>query len=180
VRRDPFADLKPLVARVYAYVAWRIGEGPEAEDVTSEVFERAIRYRDRYDASKGAPEAWLIGIARRCIVDAHASQAAARGSIDDEHGDGVDLEGELVGRLTLQSAIANLGDRDRELIALRYGADLSGRQIAELLEMKTNAVDVALHRALARLRELLEPEGRRNDEGEGILPSPIVGDLERT
>jgi len=39
-----------------------------------------------------------------------------------------------------------LEPRDRELIALRYGADLSARQIAELLELKMNAVEVALHR----------------------------------
>ena len=45
---------------------------------------------------------------------------------------------------------------DRELLSLRYGADLTARQIAELLELKTNAVEVALHRALGRLRSQLE------------------------
>ena len=39
--RDPLADPEPLIRRVYAYVAYRIGDGPDAEDVTSEVFERA-------------------------------------------------------------------------------------------------------------------------------------------
>ena len=45
-----------------------------------------------------------------------------------------------------------LDERERELVALRYGADLSARQIGELLGLKTNAVEVALHRALRRLR----------------------------
>ena len=40
MRRDPLANPEPLVRRVYAYVAYRIGSGPDAEDVTSEVFER--------------------------------------------------------------------------------------------------------------------------------------------
>jgi DNA-directed RNA polymerase specialized sigma24 family protein len=43
-------------------------------------------------------------------------------------------------------------------VALRYGADLSARRIGELLDMQTNAVEVALHRALARLRSVLESE----------------------
>ena len=65
--RDPLADPAPLIRRVYAYVAYRIGDGAEAEDVTSETFERALRYRESYDPRRGEPVAWLIGIARRCI-----------------------------------------------------------------------------------------------------------------
>ena len=63
--RDPLADPGPLIRRVYAYVAYRIGDGAEAEDITSEAFERALRYRDSYDPRRGEPVAWLIGIARR-------------------------------------------------------------------------------------------------------------------
>jgi RNA polymerase sigma factor (sigma-70 family) len=62
-------------------------------------------------------------------------------------------------RLDLRAALERLDERDRELLALRYGGDLTARQIAELMELKTNAVEVALHRALARLREGLEPHG---------------------
>ncbi len=53
--RDPFADPQPLIRRVYAYVAYRVGDGPDAEDVTSATFERALRYRDRFDSRKGDP-----------------------------------------------------------------------------------------------------------------------------
>src|ERR687898_3458631 len=66
--RDPLGNPEPLIRRVYAYVAYRIGDGPDAEDVTSETFERALRYRDSYDRSKGEPVGWLIGIARRVIA----------------------------------------------------------------------------------------------------------------
>jgi RNA polymerase sigma factor (sigma-70 family) len=61
------------------------------------------------------------------------------------------------GRLDLTSAIGTLDERDRELLALRYGADLSARQIAELLEQRKNTVEVALHRALGRLRQRDDP-----------------------
>jgi RNA polymerase sigma-70 factor (ECF subfamily) len=53
-------------------------------------------------------------------------------------------------------ALNTLDDRDRELLSLRYGADFSARHIAELFEQRTNTVEVALHRALARLRNALE------------------------
>ena len=42
---DPLADPQPLIERVYAYVAYRVGDGVHAEDITSEGFERALRYR---------------------------------------------------------------------------------------------------------------------------------------
>ena len=75
-RRDPLADPEPLIRRVYAYVAYRLGEGAEAEDVTSDVFERAVRYRASYDPDRGDPIAWVIGIARRSIEDGRARSAA--------------------------------------------------------------------------------------------------------
>jgi RNA polymerase sigma factor (sigma-70 family) len=66
---------------------------------------------------------------------------------------------QTVTRIALWQVAARLGERDRELLALRYGADLTARQIARHLDMRTNAVEVALHRALERLRVLLEEAG---------------------
>ena len=153
--RDPLANPEPLIRRVYAYVAYRMGEGPDAEDVTSDVFERALRYRESYDASKGEPIAWLLGIARRCIDEAGARRAVPVAEASDTPAPG-DLEQEVAQRLTLAAAITTLDERDRDLIALRYGADLTARQTAKLLGLRTNTVEVALHRALARLRAALE------------------------
>ncbi len=159
--RDPFAQPEPLIRRVYAYAAYRLGHGPDAEDVAGETFERALRYRDSYDPARGEPAAWLIGIARRVIDDPRwrrelpvdAPEAVAEGP-----------EAGSAERLDLQAAVALLSPGDRELIALRYGADLTARQIAPLVGMKTNAVEVALHRARTRLREALEAPAAEPDE----------------
>jgi len=155
-RVDPLANLEPLIRRVYAYVAYRIGDGPDAEDITSETFERALRYRKSYDAGKGEPVAWLIGIARRCIEGRPPSLEVS--SEQFEAADDRDLEADAVRRISLAGAVERLEERDRDLIALRYGADLTARQIAELQGAKTNAIEVALHRALGRLRAQFEPE----------------------
>jgi RNA polymerase sigma-70 factor (ECF subfamily) len=157
--RDPLHDPEALIPRVYAYVAYRIGPGAEAEDITSETFARAVRYRDTFDGGKGTPIAWLIGIARRCISEA-LSQPVPGFDPPDRAG-ARDMEDDALDRLTVRAAVSELGERDRELIALRYGADLSARQIAQRLEMNLNAVEVALHRARSRLREALEGEPAR-------------------
>ena len=155
-RVDPLANPEPLIKRVYAYVAYRVGDGPDAEDLTSETFERALRYRKSYDSSKGEPIAWLIGIARRCVEGRPPPLEHAAEQVDAP--DHRDLEDEALRRITLSGAVGRLEERDRELIALRYGADLTARQIAELQGAKTNAIEVALHRALGRLRTQLEGE----------------------
>jgi RNA polymerase sigma factor (sigma-70 family) len=155
-RRDPLANPAALIRRVYSYVAYRIGDGPEAEDVTSEVFERAIRYRSSYDRSRGEPLPWLLGIARRCIDDALIRRPPVADVEAGDQASGEDLEEEALGRLAVSGAVGRLDERSRDLIALRYGADLRAREIGEVLDMKTNAVEVAIHRALARLRADLE------------------------
>ena len=154
-RRDPLARPEKLIPLVYAYVAYRIGSGPDADDVTSETMEHAYRYRERYDPAKGEPMAWLIGIARNCVADLVARREdvvhePAPESATEE------MEEEAMRRLSLTRAVARLDERERELIALRYGADLTARQIAGVLGLRPNAVEVALHRALGRLRAELE------------------------
>jgi RNA polymerase sigma factor (sigma-70 family) len=168
-RRDPLANAPELIRRIYSYVAYRVGDGPDAEDVTSEVFERALRYRKSYDPSRGEPLAWLIGIARRCVDDAAARPRAEAGEPPEVHS-GEDLEGEALQRLTVAAAVDSLDERSRDLIALRYGADLSARQIGEILGLKTNAVEVALHRTLARLRPELESTRERGSSAQ--VPPP--------
>jgi RNA polymerase sigma factor (sigma-70 family) len=156
LRRDPLSNPEPLIRRVYAYAAYRVGDGPDAEDITSETFERALRYRKSYDPQKGEPVAWLLGIAKRCIDGSYSNTEFATEDLDAP--DPSDLEDETIRRLNVSRAVATLDERDRELVALRYGADMTARQIAELLGARTNAIEVALHRALGRLRTVLGAE----------------------
>ena len=169
---DPFADALQVLRRVYAFAAFRVGPGHDAEDITSETLTRAQRHRDQYDPSRGSPVIWMLGIARRVMAD---RARAERVPVSDgepwpggapvrrvelmaeppEVEDPVEIAERVTTRLTVREAVRALPDRDRELISLRYGADLSAAQIADLLGLRKNTVEVALHRALTRLRAVL-------------------------
>jgi RNA polymerase sigma factor (sigma-70 family) len=167
LRSDPFSDPEPLIRQVYAYVAYRIGAGPDAEDITSDTIERALRYRKSYHPSKGTPSAWLVGIARRCLQDA-ATRTTVLVREPPDLPSSEDLAEDAIQRLTLQAAVSQLDERDRELIGMRHGGDLKAREIGELLGMQTHAVEVALVRA----RERLARELRRHQPGEGASEAP--------
>lgn len=170
--RDPLANPAPLIRRVYAYVAYRIGDGHDAEDVTSSTIERALRYRASYDARKGDPLSWVVGIARTCVNDHLRSRTATLPLSDDLTQTG-SLETDVVRRLTVAAAVATLDAREQDLIALRYGADLSTREIARLLELRPNAVDVALHRSRERLRrELVDLDETAARRVPAVMPRP--------
>jgi len=170
-RSDPLRNPEEAIRRLYAYTAYRLGPGADAEDVVSETIERALRYRNSYDESLGSPIAWMIGIANRCIAD----ELGKRGSHVDaevEYLGGVqpDFSADLVARSDIWDAVGRLDERERLLIALRYGADLSAREIGTVLDARTNTVEVALHRALARLRASLDVPGSWNKQAKAADP----------
>src|SRR5438477_11593898 len=115
-QRDPLANPAPLIKRVYSYVAYRIGEGAEAEDVASDVFERALRYRESYDPSRGEPLPWLLGIARRCVESALSRPTSERMAPPDAASP-EDVQAVAVERLTVANARARHAARCQVLVA---------------------------------------------------------------
>jgi RNA polymerase sigma factor (sigma-70 family) len=164
---DPLANPAPLVRRVYSFVAYRIGDGADAEDVTSATFECALRYRSTFDARRGKPVPWLLAIARH-EIGRYFAQRRLPAINGVEPASWVDVTEDTDRRLDIAVALRVLDDTERELIALRYGADLTAQRIGEVLGRRTNAVEVALHRALSKLRSELErssvPEAVRMPE----------------
>lgn len=163
MKRNPLAHPAPLIRRVHAYAAYRLGNGPDAEDVTNEVFVRALRGIDTFDAAKGEPVAWLLGIARRVVSEELARRANAPQAELPSLAARDDVVQSSLTRLTLVAAVRKLGERDAELIALRYGADLRVSDVARIVGLSKNATDVALHRARLRLAELLAEESEVPD-----------------
>lgn len=157
---------------VYRYVRFRVATREMAEDVTSEVFLKALRAFRRYDPERAAPRTWLLRIARNAVTD-HLRGLRRRGSLHVSLDRIPDLVADVPGqedRLIRQERIQRLlnGSQrlrkvDQEVLSLRYGAGLSNAEIAEHLDISNNAVAVRLHRALRRLkstvRDLAQEDG---------------------
>lgn len=151
------------VWRVYAFVAYRLGDRLAAEDLTQATFERALRSWPRYDPRRAPVATWLLTIAANLLVDHHRRERHRRHEPLDELAlpsvEGP--EGRYAGSPELLAALAQLGEREREVLALRYGGDLSGPEVARVLGLTVTNVQQISSRALRRLRELLDdPSGR--------------------
>jgi RNA polymerase sigma-70 factor (ECF subfamily) len=154
--------------RVYNYVRYRVGEPEAAEDVTAQVFERALRHLPGYRASRGSFAAWLFGIARHAVQDQlrhrrrhpQVSLEAVEDRLSDQSKPDEQVEAAQT-RACLLALIATLKQRDQEIIALKFGAGLTNRRIAELTGLSENNVGVILYRTIHALRQKLNAEGAR-------------------
>src|SRR5262249_1312004 len=99
-RGEPLKSPEPLIRRVYAYVAYRVGDGPDAEDITSDVFERALRKQHQFDPKRGDVAAWLVGIARRCIADHFDDKPIPVDSVPEHEAPG-ELASDAAGRVDM-------------------------------------------------------------------------------
>jgi RNA polymerase sigma-70 factor (ECF subfamily) len=142
--------------RVYNFFRYRVGEAPVAEDLTSLTFEKAWRSRYRYRRDLSAFTTWLFTIARNVAVDHFR---ARRDHVPlDEAGDlpaGETPEDRAVRRSDCERLLAlleRLPERERELVALKYGADLSNRAIARTTGLSESNVGTILHRVIQDLR----------------------------
>jgi RNA polymerase sigma-70 factor (ECF subfamily) len=142
--------------RVYNFLRYRVGDGPVAEDLTSITFEKAWRARKRYRRDLAGFGTWLMAIARNVAVDhfrAHRRHAplevvaeVAGGATPEELAEQrSDLD-------RLERLLEGLPDRERELVALKYGAELTNRDIARLMHLSESNVGTLLHRTVQTLR----------------------------
>lgn len=152
-------------SRVYNYVTYRVRDLQTADDLTAQIFERVLGRFHQYDSSRGAFGAWLFAIARGVVIDHLRAQRRRRWlSFDRLHAhasaipDPESLAAQREEHTHLLQALTTLNDRERELIALRFGAGLSNRQIAAHTSLTESNVGVILHRALRKLRQQLESE----------------------
>ncbi|HEX6665285.1 MAG TPA: sigma-70 family RNA polymerase sigma factor [Solirubrobacterales bacterium] len=142
---------------VYAYVAGMLRDEAAAEEVTATAFERAYRKRSRFDRRRGEPRAWLFGIARNATLDElrrrgrQAELAAEPEDVDQARPHESAEEAER--RVALAAGLATLEGSERELIALKFFAGLSNREIAAVIGISESNAGTKLHRAVTKLRE---------------------------
>jgi len=162
-QRDParFADLyERYFGLVYAYIARRLRDRNEAEDVTAEVFHKALRSLPRFKWT-GAPfAAWLFRISANMIAD-RAQRAARERTVENDDDvpetrmpqpQQADLE-QSERRASLFRQVEQLAEDQRRVLIMRFAEEKSIREIAGVLERSEGAVKQLQFRALAKLRE---------------------------
>ena len=158
---------------VYRYVRFRVATRERAEDITSDVFLKALRSLDHYDRRRAAPRTWLLRIARNAVTD-HLRSLRRRGYLQVSLDRAPDLVSEAPSQeerilreeqvRRLLSAAATLREADQEILSLRYGAGLRNGEIAETLGTSRNVAAVRVHRALVRLKAAVEAGSRREEQ----------------
>jgi RNA polymerase sigma factor (sigma-70 family) len=154
-RRDPESLYVTLAPAVLGYL--RGLAVPEPDDVLGEVFVQVVRDLHRFSGDDAALRRWVFTIAHHRAIDAHRHRrrrpVEPRHDLHDAHViDDVDtfVDDDLV------RAMARLTEDQRQVIALRFVADLSIDEVARVLGRRPGAVKSLQHRALDRLAELLE------------------------
>lgn len=156
---EPGELYREHAAALWRYARSRLPTDADAEDVTSDVFARAMRSTHTYDPLKGSSRAWLTGIAHHAVGDWWR-----RHKPEDPFGEVPDavaaddplaesLRTEQVGEV--REMLAILSEREREAISLRFAAELTSTEIGEQLGISSTAARMLVHRAVTKLRGVL-------------------------
>lgn len=145
--------------RLYNYFRYRLGDEITAEELTSLVLEKAWLKRHRYRKDRSAFSVWLFAIARNEVV-AYLRKRRLTVSLSlaekapDETAEQILEHAQDLQRLS--HLLGDLPDRERELISLKFGADLNNREIAIVTGLGESNVGTILSRSLQKLRDQWE------------------------
>jgi len=146
--------------KIYRYVALKIGDKTEAEDMTQQVFLNALKSISSFKW-KGAPfSAWLYRIAHNQVVDYFRKKKKQAATLLDESLISSDSNPQLAAEHSLDieqllSATRRLTAAQREVISLRFAGELSTAQVADIMGKSQGAVKALQHSAIVALRKTL-------------------------
>jgi len=149
--------------RIYAYLYRRVHDAQLAEDLTGEVFVRvlqAIRSERFWHTSF---RGWLYRIAHNLVVDHYRKQPPTPPlELDERLVADLDspesVAAERLSHRRLRSAISRLTQDQQHVLALRFGEQLTAREVGEVMGKSVSAIEALQHRGLAALRRILRKE----------------------
>ena len=162
VEADFEAIYQQELPRVYNFFRYRVGDDQIAEDLTAETFEKAWRNREKYRSDLASFSTWLFTLAQRIgsdhyrrhrptiplenakyVPDSQTPEETAQQRADFKH---------------LSLLLSRLAERERELVALKYGAGLTNRAITHITGLSESNVSTILYRVTQQLRAKWENE----------------------
>jgi RNA polymerase sigma-70 factor, ECF subfamily len=151
------------VDRIYAYVLYRTGSPPDAEDLTQRVFSQALAAVDDFDPRAGSAGGWLFTIAHNLLANYHRSRSRRPSAPLEAAADAVDpaipilegIEAQEDAR-AVRRAMEHLSPERQHLLLLKYVVGLPNAEIGRVLGKSEGAIKSLLWRTLAALRRELE------------------------
>lgn len=155
--------------RIFNYFLYKVGDRDLAQDLAATAFERAWRLRLRYRAGIASVPTWLFGIARNVMREhlrgvSHASESLDTAPRIQNLPASIDVEASVQRQQEkeyLRTLLHQLTERERDLIALKYGARLTNREIARVTGLSESNAGSILHRTVTELRRRWQDEDRR-------------------
>jgi len=148
---------------VYNYIAFRINNHHDAEELANDVFVKAIKGWKSYNQSFPM-EGWLIGIAKNIVTD-YLRKTMRRKFLS------FDSILELVSTNSpeeivvineesrqLMTAMLKLRDKERQILSMKFATDLKHSEIAMILKISESHVGVTAHRAINKLKKFMEED----------------------
>jgi len=158
---ETFTELyERYLPKVFRYISYRVGDMDLAEDLTSVVFEKALTKIDSYRSNKASFSTWLMTVARNTIID-HYRVKSRKLTISIEEtlevaSEEASPEEEVIRKEELQrlgTYLRGLSQQEREIISLKFGAELTNRQIAQIVRLSESNIGTILYRAICKLRD---------------------------
>lgn len=163
-----FTELYTIyIEQIFPFVMKRVGHRETCEDIVSDVFRKVFLHLRAFNPKKSSFRTWIFRIATNTVIDHYRvnrnerkpsfvdrDELALYPSDDDSPHDLVLAEDQ---KASIRSCLTQLPKRDEEVLTLRYIQDLSNQEIADILEISPNHVGVLLHRALKKMKGILEP-----------------------
>lgn len=161
---EAFAEIyEEYLPKVFRYVSYRVGDIYLAEDLTSTVFEKALTRLSSFRSDKASFSTWLFSIARNVVIDyyratsRHTAGGLAERYETDSNRESPEEEVEKrEGLRRLHTSLAALPEREQEIVSLKFGAEMTNRQIAVALNLSESNVGTILYRVIGQLRQNLK------------------------
>ncbi|MBZ9607447.1 sigma-70 family RNA polymerase sigma factor [Clostridium estertheticum] len=157
--------------RVYNYMYYRVNSIETSEDLTSQVFEKIMFKIDMYSKHKSPFEVWMFAIARNIVNDYFRSLKKHKLFSIDRIKDLVSKRKtpeEIIlsaeSNSELSKALKMLNERDRNIVSLKFGANLKNQEIAQILDITESNVGVILYRTMKKLKKKIEEERKRYEQ----------------
>ncbi len=146
--------------KVFQYVNYRVGDRTAAEDLTSDIFNKALTNFTKYDSGKATFSTWIFSIARNTIIDYYRRRGREKklqGEVqpkDITFSKSVEEEASRSEEIQkLHDCLTRLSPNEQELVSLKFSSEMTNREISRITGLSESNVGTIICRAVRKLRD---------------------------